>query len=81
MTETDTFSEGIGVLASNKGAVSDIQENSPIAVSGVAIPENQILQGGQGVEHFFSPQKAQEAANVLSQQIDSGDIVLSLIHI
>lgn len=75
MTETDTFESGIGVLASDRGAVSDLQEESPIAVSGVAIPENQILQGGQGVEHFFSPQKAQEAAQVLSNQIGSGDIV------
>lgn len=74
-TTYDTFQDGIGVLASERGSIDNIQENSPITVSGVAIPENTVLEGGQGVEHFFSPEAAQEAAQVLQEQIESGETV------
>lgn len=77
MTEIDTFKNGIGigVLESQTGAVENIQEDSPIAINGVAIPENTVLKGGQGVEHYFSPDKAQEAARVLQSQIDANETV------
>lgn len=81
MTETDTFKDGIGIttLASDRGSVDSIQEDSPIAISGVLIPENVVLQGGQGVEHFYSPQMAQRAAEVLQRQIEDGDTIVHLV--
>lgn len=76
-TERDTFRSGIGTttLASDRGAVDDVQEDSPIAVNGVAIPENTILNGGRNEEHFYSPQAARRAAEVLQRQIDDGETV------
>lgn len=74
-TEYDTFERGIGIttLASDRGAVESIKENSPIAIHGVALPENTVLRGGQGVDHFYPPEMARRAAEVLQQQLDSED--------
>lgn len=70
----DSFEHGIGVLASDRGAVDEIQENSPIAVHGVLVPENTVLEGGQGTPFFFDPAMAEEAARVLSEQIDTDTV-------
>lgn len=72
----ETFKGGIGIttLASDRGAIDNIQEDSPIKISGVALPENQIVKGGKGVEHFYGPEKAEEAAQALQDQIED-DIV------
>lgn len=80
-TETDTFEYGIGVttLEASRGSVDSIQEDSPIAINGVAIPENAVLRGGQGVEHFYPPEMAQEAASVLQEQIDDPDATVHLV--
>lgn len=80
-THYDTFADGIGVttLESDRGPVEDIQENSPIAISGVAIPENTILQGGRGEEHFYAPQMAERAAEVLQQQIDDEETTVHIV--
>jgi len=76
MSETDTFADGIGVLASDRGSVDDIQEDSPITVNGVAIPENTVLRGGQDIPFFFPPDAAERAAEVLQEQIDAeGEVV------
>lgn len=81
MTETDTFKNGIGIttLASERGSIDSIQEDSPIAISGVALPENVVLQGGQGVEHFYSPEMAERAARVLSEQVDDDGTIVHLV--
>ena len=77
-TEYDTFEHGIGTgitdpLRSERGAVGEIKENSPIAIHGVALPENTVLQGGQGVRHFYPPEMAQRAADILQQQLDADE--------
>jgi hypothetical protein len=81
MTEYDTFSKGIGVttLASERGTVDDIKESSPIAINGVALPENTVLQGGQNVRHFYPPQMAERAADVLQQQLDDDTQTIHIV--
>jgi len=81
MTEYDTFENGIGftTLASQKGPVEDIKESSPIAINGVALPENTVLQGGQGVRHFYPPGMAERAADVLQQQLDDSDQTIHIV--
>ena len=72
MTTYDTFSDGIGIttLASDRGTVEGVQEDSPIAINGVALPEGTVLEGGQGVRHFYPPAMAERAADQLQQQLD-----------
>lgn len=80
-TEYDVFESGIGIttLESDRGAVENLQEDSPIAINGVAIPENTVLQGGRGERHYYPPEMAQEAAEILQQQIDDGDTKVHLV--
>lgn len=75
MTTYDTFEHGIGIttLANDRETVDSIREDSPIAIHGVALPEETVLRGGQGVDHFYPPAMAQRAAEVLQQQLDSED--------
>jgi hypothetical protein len=71
-SEYDTFADGIGIttLASDRGTVEGVQEDSPIAINGVALPEGTVLEGGQGVRHFYPPAMAERAADQLQQQLD-----------
>jgi len=81
MTTYDTFADGIGitVLESDRGTVDTVQENSPISIHGVAIPENTILEGGQGVPHVYTPAAAEEAAEVLAEQVDDPDATVHIV--
>lgn len=60
----DTFEHGIGVLAAGN-TISEIQENDPIEVNGVALPVNTVVQGGQGDRHFYPPEILEQAAGLL----------------
>jgi hypothetical protein len=60
----DTFESGIGVLAAGN-TTSEIQENDPIEVNGVALPVNTVVQGGQGDRHFYPPEVLEQAAGLL----------------
>ena len=75
MTTYDTFADGIGIttLASDRGTVEGVQEDSPIAINGVALPEGTVLEGGQGVRHFYPPEMAERAADQLQQQLDDDE--------
>lgn len=81
MTQYDTFADGIGLttLESPNGEVDSLNENTPIAVNGVAIPENTILEGGLGEPHFYSPQMAERAAEVLQSQIDDPETNVHIV--
>jgi hypothetical protein len=81
MTEYDTFKRGIGIttLASERGTVDDIRESSPIAINGVALPENTVLNGGQNVDHFYPPDAAQRAADILQQQLDDAEQTVHIV--
>lgn len=81
MTEYDTFAGGIGIttLASQRGTVDDIRESSPIAINGVALPEATVLEGGQGVRHYYPPAMAERAAEVLQAQLDSDDETIHIV--
>lgn len=71
-TEQEQYPDGIGVTTlEGTSALEDFSAEPPYKVSGVAIPENTVLNGGQGVDHFFPPEAAQEAAEVMQKQIDS----------
>lgn len=74
-TPYDTFERGIGIttLASERGTVDSIRESSPIAINGVALPEDTVLEGGQGVRHYYTPEMAKRAAEVLQSQLDDDD--------
>lgn len=75
-TEYDTFEHGIGLTTL---AADSLATETPIDISGVAIPEQTILQGGRGEEHFYTPTAAQRAADILQQQIDDGDTTVHLV--
>jgi len=78
--EYETFDRGIGITTlAARGTVEEIRESDPIEVSGVAIPENTVLQGGQGVEHFFPPDVARRAAEILQRQVDDDDTTVHIV--
>jgi hypothetical protein len=81
MTTYDTFSDGIGIttLASDRGTVEGVQEDSPIAINGVALPEGTVLEGGQGVRHFYPPAMAERAADQLQQQLDDDEGTVHIV--
>lgn len=80
-TQYDTFEDGIGLttLESDRGAIDNVQEDSPIAVSGVVIPENTVLEGGLGEPHFYTPQLAERASEVLQRQIDDEETTVHIV--
>jgi hypothetical protein len=80
-TQYDTFSDGIGIttLASDRGTVEGVQEDSPIAINGVALPEGTVLEGGQGVRHFYPPEMAERAADQLQQQLDDDETTVHIV--
>jgi hypothetical protein len=79
--EYDTFTDGIGIttLASDRGTVEGVQEDSPIAINGVALPEGAVLEGGQGVRHFYPPEMAERAADQLQQQLDDDEGTVHIV--
>jgi hypothetical protein len=79
--EYDTFANGIGIttLASERGPIDDIRESSPVAISGVALPEDTALEGGQGVRHFYSPAMAERAAETLQEQLDDAEQTVHIV--
>jgi hypothetical protein len=62
MTETDHFEAGLATLSADPK--DNFPENSPWSVNGVAIPVNQVVNGGQGVDHFF-PEESLEGKGEL----------------
>jgi hypothetical protein len=72
MTKTEEYEDGIGVTTlEGTDAHEDFSSEPPYKIHGVVIPENTVLNGGQGVDHYFPPDKAKEAAKVMQKQIDS----------
>jgi len=63
MTETDHFESGISTLA--KDSIDQFPDDAPWTVNGVAIPENTIVNGGQGVDHFYPPKVLEDNAELL----------------
>lgn len=63
-TQRDIFEHGIGVLAAGN-TTSEIQENDPIQVNGVALPANTVVEGGQGERHYFPDEVLEAAAEML----------------
>lgn len=63
-TQRDTFERGIGVLAAGN-TTSEIQGNNPVAVTGVALPANTVVEGGQGERHYFPDEVLADAAEML----------------
>lgn len=63
MSETDHFESGIATLSAD--AIDQFNDNSPWKVSGVAIPVNTIVNGGQNVSHFFPPETLEDAGDLL----------------
>lgn len=63
MTETDHFESGLATLS--KDPKPDFPDKSPWSVNGVAIPVNTVVNGGQGVDHFFPEESLEGNAELL----------------
>ena len=77
MTQTktiDTFENGIGIGVYDNEALDSISGEDAISIHGLLIPENTPVMGKQDVEHFYPPELAQRAADILDEQIQD-DIV------
>lgn len=59
----DHFEGGIATLSADP--TDNFDETNPWKVSGVALPENTILKGGQGVEHFYTAETLEGAGELL----------------
>jgi hypothetical protein len=78
--EYEQYPDGIGISTlEGTNALEDFSSEPPYKVHGVAIPENTILKGGKNVEYFFPPEKAEKAAEVMQEQIDSDDKRVHLV--
>jgi len=69
MTEREHYPDGIGLTTLENEPSDNFPEKSTYKIHGVAIPENTVLQGGRGVKHFYPPEMAEEAAEVMKKQI------------
>ena len=62
-TQTDNFSGGIATLASDPKP--DFADDDPWEVSGVALPVNTIVNGGQNTDHYYPESVLERAADML----------------
>lgn len=61
-SERDHFESGIAVLADTS---EDIPLQEPYTVSGVALPVNTVVEGGQNTRHYYPEEVLREAADML----------------
>lgn len=73
-TKPDTFEHGIGVLAHGNKQTDNILVEDPISVNGVLIPEDTVLEGGQGVRYFFTGDDLEAAERIINDQLDNDTI-------
>ena len=71
-TQIDTFQESPIGLLSGTQAEPPSRIKDPISVSGIAIPENTVVQGGADERHFFDETSLEELARQVNAQIEEG---------
>lgn len=64
--EKDNPEGGIATLSAD--AVEDFNSEAPYEVSGVALPVNTVVNGGQNTDHYYPEEVLQDAAELLEGQ-------------
>ncbi len=64
-SERDHFESGIAVLQADNTS-EDVPLQEPYQVSGVALPVNTVVEGGQGERHYYPEEVLRDAADMLS---------------
>lgn len=66
MTEKDNPEGGIATLAAD--SIDDYNTEAPFEVSGVALPVNTVVNGGQNTNHYYTENTLESAAEMLEGQ-------------
>jgi hypothetical protein len=68
MTETEKDNPEGGIATLESDPTDNFDSSAPYEVSGVALPVNTVVNGGQNTDHFYSEEVLRDAADLLEGQ-------------